>query len=288
MLKGLAVAIVIVLALVGTYCLKREVTNGIVGDATIHAKCGTLAVAIHFVDFRNRVLILELRCIFIPAAIFVLDRLGRVAAGGLAEDIAVIASATSIVGLGLLAENAELELHLVIEKPMVDFSASLERIEIRTLENTLSLRDVDVGNIVGLCVSTHGRDVMDMRDGHSGNFVLPIGVKTLVLIGIESCILAGVQHLKFLGNGRSADVAIVLHRIDVSTLGCLGGDEDYAVGAARTIDGSCRTVLQHVDALDILRGNSAEVSRDAIDEDERVGVGTTNGIGTTQAQLGAT
>ena len=166
---------------------------------------------------------------------------------------------------------------------MVDFSASLERIEVRTLENTLSLRDVDVGNIVGLCVSTHGRDVMDMRDGYSGNFVLPIGVKTLVLIGIESCILAGAQHLKFLGNGRSADVAIVLHRIDVATLSCLGGDEDNTVGTTCTIDGCCRTVLQHVDTLDILRGNSAEVSRDTIDEDERVGVGTTNGIGTTQA-----
>ena len=61
-------------------------------------------------------------------------------------------------------------------------------------------------------------------------------------------------------------------------------DDDDATSTTRTIDSSCRSILQHIDRSDVLRRNTAQRARHAIDKDKRCRIAR-DGRDTTQTDL---
>ena len=84
--------------------------------------------------------------------------------------------------------------------------------------------------------------------------------------------LIGVEHVDRLRDVRDAELAVVAYD-GAFSLTALGGDEDDAARAARTVDRRGRSVLEHFEALDVAAfevREGAGVARDAVDDVERV------------------
>ena len=63
----------------------------------------------------------------------------------------------------------------------------------------------------------------------------------------------------------------------LTNLSVLGIDEQYTVGTARTIDGRSRGILQHGEALNVLRSDIIEVTLETVHQHECTGTGTKGG-----------
>ena len=77
---------------------------------------------------------------------------------------------------------------------------------------------------------------------------------------------------------------------DLAGLALLGGDDDDAVRGTRTVDGGRRSILQHLDGLDVIHVESDVVGgRDSVDHIQRrvvrEGAGTTDEYGRETAQV---
>ena len=111
--------------------------------------------------------------------------------------------------------------------------------------------------------------------------VLPVGVGLVALLEgvlIESGLLAhlgkrgAVHHGIAVEERLEAHVAVVAHLGRRALAALHGGDDDHAVGTARTVDGGCRGVLQDVHRLDVGGVDVGELPHegDAVEHDERV------------------
>ena len=94
--------------------------------------------------------------------------------------------------------------------------------------------------------------------------VLAIGSKTIATgqrcIGIGSCmtkiitVLVGIHNvISAAGNPVNAEVALIVHLQGLVFLTALGRDDNHTVGSTRTVDSTCRSVLQHLNGLDVVR-----------------------------------
>ena len=70
-------------------------------------------------------------------------------------------------------------------------------------------------------------------------------------------IVLGRENVNLLGNLFPAVVSIVAH-LGLTFLTALGGNEDYTIGTAATVDGGRRGVFQDGDVLDVVRWNIAD------------------------------
>ena len=86
--------------------------------------------------------------------------------------------------------------------------------------------------------------------------------------------------------GAEAHVAVVAHVCRSAHRTFLCGDDDDTVGTTGTVDGSSRSILQNVDALDVAWANIAELTHewDTVEHDERVVAGRERTL-TTDANL---
>ena len=81
----------------------------------------------------------------------------------------------------------------------------------------------------------------------------------------------GIHQFQFLGQLRKAEVGAEL-QAETTGLSFLRRDDDDTVTAARTIDGCRRSVLQHIDRLNITRADVVQVVHGinhTIDYDQR-------------------
>ena len=108
-----------------------------------------------------------------------------------------------------------------------------------------------VAEIVGV-----GRHVV--RVFQRCQLILPLGV------------VVGREHVHGLGHLLPAVVGVVAH-VHLAGLAALGRDEDYAVGASRTVDGGRRCVLEHGDVLDVGGRYVADaLNGEAVHDEQRV------------------
>ena len=83
-------------------------------------------------------------------------------------------------------------------------------------------------------------------------------------------ILLGIQRRLCIRYGLGLCKAIVADA-DLALLASLGGHKDNAIGATTTVNSGGRSILQHIDALDLRSGNVVDVANGkAIDYEERV------------------
>ena len=77
-----------------------------------------------------------------------------------------------------------------------------------------------------------------------------------------------VHEVGGLGPLGESNISIVCDRCRCITLTGLGGDDNHAVGTTGTIDGGGRSIFQHVDRGNVLRGYRGQVTLDTIHQDQ--------------------
>ena len=104
-----------------------------------------------------------------------------------------------------------------------------------------------------------------------------------VIVLDEINVFRSVHHVQLLGNGAYRNRTIVRNLRLLTAAALLCGDDDDTVGTTRTVDGGSRCVLQHCEALDIVRIDKRErvvhtlsvivIHRHAVDNNKRVVAG---------------
>ena len=115
-------------------------------------------------------------------------------------------------------------------------------------------------------VSNLGKDILWNISGEVSH-----GARSIPVILIHnSHELLGIEHLRTLSNVRPTD-STVIGEFDLTFSTLLSGHQDHTVSSTRTVDGCRGSILQHVDALDIVRVNTIEVTAGhAVDHIERL------------------
>ena len=111
---------------------------------------------------------------------------------------------------------------------------------------------------------------MALRKGRIiGQFLIPVGIGAVVLAQAVLDILARREQLGVLADGLERELARIVGR-HAALLGAFGRNEDHTAGGTRTVDRTRRSILQHVDRLDVLLVDRPHVTaRDAVDNHER-------------------
>ena len=158
-----------------------------------------------------------------------------------------------------------------------------ETLVVRTcaLQRT-SLLEVVEANVIRI-VSTATAEVDVVVLAHTGleHLVEPVGVSAvheLILAGLgvqriaagQRCarvgtgltqvlaVLVGIHHVvDAAGNLVPAEISLIVNLQGLFLLTALGGDDDHTVSSTRTVDGTCRCILQHLDGLDVVRRDVA-------------------------------
>ena len=167
----------------------------------------------------------------------------------------------------LVVAHVEVNLQAIVEGGLVDVHTAVVALQSGVLDDTVLVGIAQRSTIAGALRTVHQRYVVALREAYAHQFVLPVGVGTTILEGdlvggIEglvdvaegAAIFLSVQYVEFLGIEAPAQVQAVVELLH-ALLALLGGDDDDAVGTTRTIDSGGRSILQYVDALDILRVN---------------------------------
>ena len=97
----------------------------------------------------------------------------------------------------------------------------------------------------------------EIGEGRRVGLVILLGLEHFQLV-VPLHIVFGAEHVERVGHLLPRIVGIVGH-LSLALLAALGRDEDNAVGTARTVDGRRRSVLEHVDGLDVGRRDVADV-----------------------------
>ena len=84
-------------------------------------------------------------------------------------------------------------------------------------------------------------------------------IRVVVILVKDGHVLLGIEQLRTLVNVRPADSTIVTE-FNLTSLTLLGGHEDHTVSSTCTVDGSRSSILQHVDALDIVRVDAVKAT----------------------------
>jgi len=202
-----------------------------------------------------------------------------------------------ILGVSVHSLEVEVDVQVVVEETGAQAHRSCGTLEVRGLENTL-LTGVTHRHAVrkNLTHRTSYRHTMILRESSAVDLVLPVG------IGIAKCsnsiIIAAVALIEVL---HKLTILVAIHDVDgllLHTHRCatvvahayllalttlLGGDDDNTIRTTATIDSCGRSVLQDIEALDILGVNERQrigktfhaivVHRHTVDDDQRVVAG---------------
>ncbi len=117
---------------------------------------------------------------------------------------------------------------------------------------------------------------MALHESRAENLVLPVGttaeergvgVSFIEIVLIEdtvfeqlaliACILAQIHHLEPLGGLLPSHIAVVCY-VGVACAAATSSDENHAVGACRTVYGTCRRIFEHIDIHNIARRDGRE------------------------------
>ena len=138
---------------------------------------------------------------------------------------------------------------------------------------------------------------MFSADGCTVNLILPVGgCCTILHIGghTSHCRSKGTElisreHIKTLGHTAYRDIAVVIE-LQGTVSAFLGGDDNHTVRCTRTVDGCCRSILQHSESLDVVGVDTTEhvaatldgrvVNRHTVDHNQRVVAGRERGTAT--------
>ena len=128
---------------------------------------------------------------------------------------------------------------------------------------------------------------MIVGKGSAADGIEPVGViATVGIVGLTGTDVAAVHHVETLAKRGQRDITAIVGGGTALALAGLGRDQDYTCGTTRTIDSSSRSILQHVDTLDILRSHTGEAAFQTVDQHERC-VGTLERDDTTQTDRGS-
>ena len=115
----------------------------------------------------------------------------------------------------------------------------------------------------------NGFPLVGREDGGVVGRGVPLARRAIGLAAHVHVVLAH-QHVGILRPSVDAHITVV-GQTRLSGLTFLGGDDDYAVGTLRTVDGGRGSVLQDFDALDVRRCDVGEVGAlHAVDDEERL------------------
>ena len=189
----------------------------------------------------------------------------------------------------------------VLGKLLVDLQRNRSTLRVRVVLHTLLVHVVGSEVDLRLVRTTRDREVMVVRERLVVNILLHV-VLLHVLVSLETTVLSRseatntVKLLQRLGisvteelrttpsvnqviiriervhiTGRLVElgIAVVVH-LYATLLGTLGRDEDYTVSTTGTIDSRRRSILQHVDRLNLIGRDVAHRTRDTIHEDQRL------------------
>ena len=138
-----------------------------------------------------------------------------------------------------------------------------------------------------LCTARQRQCVL-VADGGACDFIKPVGVGTIFrrahfgavgvnhIVEFRSC--KGLCTACHLAHGEQALICNL--RAAFACAAC--GDDDDTVGASCTVDGRCRAVLEHVDALDVLRVDVADVGTGHTVDDYERSLASREGVGASE------
>ena len=174
------------------------------------------------------------------------------------------------------AELDELRVHRVVH-------AGGETLVVRTcaLERTVLLVVVQT-DIIGIVLTATAQvHVVVLADTRLKHLVKPVGIRAVLelihairhlavatrqrgaRVGTSlsqiGAVLIGVHHVIYTArNLVHTEVTLVVHLQRLVLLTVLRGDDHHTVSGTRTVDGTCRCVLQHLDRFDIVRREVAD------------------------------
>lgn len=102
-------------------------------------------------------------------------------------------------------------------------------------------------------------DVIDLRERGSGDLVKPVD-RSSVIVETDMAfrqlpVLVSGQIVECLGDLLGGNISVEIHGCRCFALSVLSCDDDHAIGSTSTINGCRRAVLEHINLLDIIRGN---------------------------------
>ena len=145
---------------------------------------------------------------------------------------------------------------------------------VRTQVNASCIPVVGCNTVVGLCVAAGNCKSVQVVESQSCSGFEPVGTCAEVIERIIYCpvrsVLLGSHHVKFILRSIQSHGSAI-GRVDVSVLASLFEiDEDDTITSARSVDCGCRTVLEHIDRLDIRRVDVGQISsRNTVNDYER-------------------
>ena len=198
------------------------------------------------------------------------------------------------------------------ENLLVDVQSEGIFVHLLVFKQTFVLGVNGRGVYLGLLRSARHRERVLLRGGRTtGNLVNPVDPFPGI-VGVDIVLIAAQQRVGVLGIAAvlifiglaviggpfvachsvlvfglstPAVVGIEVH-LHTSYLSALGGDDDHAVGTCRTVDSRGRGILQHIDALDVVRTQALVASGQTVDDEQRLVVAI-DGARTTQQKVHA-
>ncbi len=150
------------------------------------------------------------------------------------------------------------EVQVLVEERRCQVDRSVQTVHPRGLHDTVGVVEANTCTIRHVLQATLHAYAMVGRHCRAEDLILPVGVSVAKLRGIEALdginqvlVLCGVQHLVLLLDSGNGHVAIVSHRRLLAIASLLRGNDDDTIGGAATIDGSCGSILQDRERLDI-------------------------------------
>ena len=169
------------------------------------------------------------------------------------------------------AELHELRVHCVVH-------AGGEALVVRpcTFQRTLLVVVVETNIISIVRATTTEVHVVVLTDTRLEDLLEPVGVgvvhEMIVSIGAQAvaarsghtrvlashseilAVLVGVHHVvDALRKLVDTEIALITHAQRLVFLTALGRDDHHTVSGTRTVDGACRSILQHLDGLNVIR-----------------------------------
>ena len=186
---------------------------------------------------------------------------------GVVGDGVVDGALVAEVVADVISFGGGVDLQVLVKELGREVESECHTVHLGSLDDTVGVGVAEVHVIRQYaCCTSHTQVVVGAYCG-AEHFVLPVGVglaeegadgRSLFGACDDSLTeLLGAHCLIFLAWCVHIHVGREVH-LGLAALAFLGSNDDHTVGRARTVDGGCRSVLEHCHALDILRRNHTE------------------------------
>ena len=243
---------------------------------SVHPQVGILMLAITFIQDSYRVVICRLAHMRVRA-VFLIDRSGRVVNQGRTIDIGIeTGTISSDMIVTLVAVHTGIDLQHVVEHPVGDFYTRVQDACIAFFHYTLQTAILETGHIVRILSASFQADIVDLAHRCACHLVKPVRRRPVIpdcrnSLSHQCPVFIRIQERKGLGNLLGGHIRIEVHLGGSIEFSFLRSDKNDTVRTPCTVNGCCRTILQHIYLLDIRRRHSVQVSRNAVYEHQRTG-----------------